>query len=368
MDINQLKVRSIEEEELPKVIAFLNESLRPGVSWSIEEEYPQVFDKKSCPYIRVIEKQGQIVSHAAWRPLIVKTKLGLFKVAVIGSVVTDSQHRKQGYSKQIIESVIHEAGLCGCEFAILWSDKVDFYNKFSFELVGSQVTAVIDQSIPHEKDASIRILKGNKVGAEAIHRLYQTHTVSSVRSLDEVQKFLNIPNSDIYTAWRDNQLLAYMVEGKGADFDSYIHEWAGDIASLTQLANHIHKEQGRAIHWMMPSHSKQLIQKLEEKGLYLHRGYLGMIRTLNVSSLFSKIVRYARGAMCYPDFELIERNDKYYLGFGEKLYEFHSLEEITKVIFGPNDPSDIRGIDQETGKKLDKILPIHMWVWGWDSI
>ncbi len=360
--------RSIEVGELPKVLDFLKESLRPNFTWSLDQEYPTAFTAGNLQNIRIIEDNDKILSHAVWKPLLVKSHLGLFKVAMIGSVVTESEYREKGLSSKILEDCIEQARASGCEFAILWSDKYDFYKKFGFTLAGTEVTALIDKKLTVEPQ-DLKIIEGNKVAPEAIQKLYQQHTVHSVRGIEEVRALLNIPNSRVYTAWDANQqLVAYAIEGKGADFDSYIHEWGGNLQPLFQLLNHIQEKQQRKIHWIIPGHSQNLIRKLEEQGVFAHKGFLGMIKILNPTTLFSKVLRYARGTKNSNDFQLLQMDNKYHIGFGEKLYEIKTEHDLTSLLLGPVLAEDIKGIDEETQKRLQEFLPLQMWVWGWDSI
>src|SRR5690606_28477401 len=115
--------RSILAEELPKVLDFLKQSLRPNFTWSLQQEYPTAFSSSNINNIRIITDEERILSHAVWRPLFVKSPIGLFKVAMIGSVVTDSNVRNQGLSSKILEDCLAQAKASGCEFAILWTDK-----------------------------------------------------------------------------------------------------------------------------------------------------------------------------------------------------------------------------------------------------
>ncbi|MCB0347703.1 MAG: GNAT family N-acetyltransferase, partial [Bdellovibrionales bacterium] len=180
---------------------------------------------------------------------------------------------------------------------------------------------------------------------------------------------LQIPNSRIYTAWDANQqLVAYAIEGKGADFDSYIHEWGGNLQPLFQLLNYIQEKQQRKIHWIIPGHSQNLVRKLEEQEIYTHQGFLGMIKILNPTTLFSKILRYVRGNKGITDFQLVQMGNTFQMGFGDKVYEIKSEHDLTSLLLGPVLAEDIKGIDEETQKKLQEFLPLQMWVWGWDSI
>jgi GNAT superfamily N-acetyltransferase len=360
--------RSIAVNELPKVLDFLKESLRPNFTWSLDQEYPTAFNSGNLQNIRIIADKDRILSHAVWRPLLVKSHIGLFKVAMIGSVVTETEHREKGLSSKILEDCLAQAKDNGCEFAILWTDKYDFYKKFGFTLAGTEITALIDKKLKVEP-STLKIIEGNKVAPEAILKLYQQHTVHSVRGVEEIRALLQIPNSRVYTAWDSNQqLVAYAIEGKGADFDSYIHEWGGNLQPLFQLLNYIQEKQSRKIHWIIPGHSQNLIRQLEEQGVYTHQGYLGMIKMLNPPTLFSKVLRYARGIKNCADLQMVQMPTHFQVGFGNKLYEISHEADVTNLLFGPIQPQDIKGIDTETQKRLQEFLPLQMWIWGWDSI
>ena len=75
------------ENELPGIVQFLDSHLRPKEDWSISSEYPIAFSSGNLGNIRIIRDDEKILSHALMRPLIIKSPVGLFKVAGIGSVV-----------------------------------------------------------------------------------------------------------------------------------------------------------------------------------------------------------------------------------------------------------------------------------------
>ena len=68
----------------------------------------------------------------------------------------------------------------------------------------------------------------NKISIEPLMKLFSTHSVHSHRTHDDLRSYLEIPNTNVYTAWdTSNRLVAYAVEGRGADLTNYIHEWGG---------------------------------------------------------------------------------------------------------------------------------------------
>ena len=360
--------RSPDNLEYPKVLSFLDENLRSDVKWSISDEYPTAINPKNQHNIRIITDEENVLSHAVWRPLLVQTKMGLYKVAMIGSVVTNETHRNQGLSRKIIEDCVTQAEAHGCDFAILWTDKYDFYRKLGFELAGTEYCGSVDRELQNAQEG-LRIVEGAQIAPEALLKVYQKHTVHSLRNLEEIRSYLQIPNSRIYTAWSANNTLeAYAVEGKGKDLDAHIHEWGGNVKAIFTLINHIRTKQNRNIQIMIPEHSSNLRTHLEEQGVPCHKGFLGMIKLLNHSTLFSKVLRHARAGLNHHDFHLHKNGDEFHFGVNGKNFTTDKEVDIAHLIFGPLKPSEIYGFDKATAQILDQIFPLPMWIWGWDSI
>lgn len=372
----QLTAVSPSERDWPEVIRFLDANLRPGQPWSIADEYPTSLAKSNRHNMRVIAEEGRILSHAVFRPMIIKTPIGVFKAAGIGSVVTAPNERGRGLSTTIIESCLEGAAGADCDFAILWTDLFDFYRRMDFELAGSEVSVLLSQKsflemalkTGTDPKAGFKFLDSNKIAPEAMLRIYQSHTVNSHRSQDDIRLGLSIPNSRIATAW-DNQgrMAAYAVIGKGADLDGYIHEWGGSVSALVGLFQHLLETEKRDLRLIAPAHSTALLAKLQEFGCQEHRGYLGMIRILKTDSLFSKIKRHAR-AIGISDLVLETDGTTFKFGFQNQIYKTDSKRDLVQLLFGPEKPSQLGKIDPATAKVLDRVLPIPLWVWGWDSV
>ena len=190
-----------------------------------------------------------------------------------------------------------------------------------------------------------------------------------MRTLEETRKYLQIPNTRIYTAWDINGALrAYAIEGKGADLNGYVHEWGGGVASLLALFAHIRKVQQRPITIIVPQHSQNLMRALKTQGMQVNEGYLGMIKLLNTNALFNKIKRFAR-SIGIDDFILELRPDgRFYIGCEEAVFTSESEHDVIKLLFGPSRPSELHHFDPRTIATLERVLPLQMWIWGWDSI
>ncbi len=343
-------------EELSNVVQFLNSQLRRESSWSIADEYPTTYSPENRENLRIIKSGNQVLSHAAIKTLIIKTPFGLFKVAAIGGVVTLESHRQQGLGRKILEDCVAIAKNQGHDFAILWTSLYDLYRKIGFELAGSEVSLVLDKKIPVSSPLNLKYLVGPNIAPEALERVYSKHTVTNIRRISDISKFLRIPNSKVYSAWsQDNQLVAYAVEGKGADLNGYIHEWGGGVNEIIHLLNFVLQDQKKHITVICPGHSQNLIRQIQPSAKVFHPGYLGMIKILNLKNLTEKVNRYAR-LIGHSRFNL------------EPFIDQCPEAQLVRVFFGPTDSQFLSKCDDKNREIINQILPIPMWVWGWDSV
>lgn len=358
--------RCPRETEYPQVLAFLNQELRPDRKWSLATEYPTALSLSNIHNIRIITEDQKVLSHAVLKPLILRSPLAVLKIGAIGSVVTDSNHRNQGLSKKILEECINESRRQECDIAMLWTNLYEFYQKMDFELAGTELSFVIEQDF-QAPQSNLKYLKTPQISAESILRLYAQHTVSSVRTTEDIRKFLQIPQTKAYSAWDSTgQLVAYAIEGKGADLTGYIHEWGGSVSNLLSLFSYIRKERGSPFTVITPEHSTHLNEKLKAvPGVVMSQGFLGMIKIIQADQLFQKIKRVAR-SLGIIDFVLERRDGEVFFGVNGDLLVISDEKDLVKILFGPE--TSIPHIKPETQKILSKFLPLPLWVWGWDSV
>lgn len=361
------ETRHPNRTELNGALEFFNRNLREGFDWNLEDEYPLALTEKNLNNFRIIKVGDEIVSGAVMKMHIVKCVMGLFKVSAIGSVVTSPKYRNQGFSQTVLNECIDASNRQVCDFAILWSDLYDFYRKVGFELAGTEVSMVINSEM-NEEDPDVRIMESNKISPEALLKIYNYHTTGTVRTVQDVKAYLNIPNSRVYTAWdKSNQLLAYAIEGKGADLSNYIHEWGGMVNHLTKLFSHIRKVKGQPITVIAPANAHNLIRTLKSYDVTTNYGYLGMIKILNHDNFFGKACRYARN-LGIDGFVLHKDKDAFLIGYKDKIYQTTEESEITRIIFGPRSETLVNKFDPETAKVIDQLFPVPFWFWGWDSV
>ncbi|MBY0553715.1 GNAT family N-acetyltransferase [bacterium] len=359
--------RSPESHEWTQVVDFLNANLRQNNSWTIASEYPTAFATNNIHNMSIITEDEKIISHAVLKTLIVKTPNAIFKVGAIGSVVTDPDHRQQGYSRKNIEKCMELAQKQECDLVILWTDQFDFYRKMGFELAGFEYSYVFDDASPI-KNKNLRFVTGNNVDPNALLKLYSQHTVHAVRGAEDFRQFLKIPNSNVYTAWdQNNQLLAYAVEGKGADLINYVHEWSGQVDALMDLFQYIRAQKNQVITVMCPAHSTNLRAQMEPVASVSHQGYLGMLKIINQESCLTKIKKAFR-AEGFEKIVLEKQGEQFVFGFGTDLYTLSKESDLIQLLFGPLNVNALDFVSTDAQQKLSNLLPMPLWVWGWDSI
>ncbi|PWU21335.1 MAG: GNAT family N-acetyltransferase, partial [Bdellovibrio sp.] len=266
-----------------------------------------------------------------------------------GSVVTEESHRGQGLSRQILQSCLEEATNQGCDIAVLWTQLHDFYRKMGFELAGFEESFVIDRPL-EVPPAPLEIKKGFQVAPEAILRLYQKHTVATHRTLEDFRSFLQIPQSQLYTAWSPaGSLEAFAVEGKGSDLTDYIHEWSGSIPALFALFNFILSEKKRSFVLIAPRHSVQLMKAFQHQGVFHHEGFLGMIKILKREQLIAKVDRACKAlGIPGPDVKTLTE------------------AALVRLFFGPWSETEPTLLSPQLMSL--NVLPLRFWLWGWDSV
>ncbi|MNL50759.1 hypothetical protein D3C87_1737980 [compost metagenome] len=66
---------------------------------------------------------------------------------------------------------------------------------------------------------------------------------------------------------------------------------------------------------------------------------------------------------------VLEKHPAHFVfGIGQELVTIEQETDLVKLLFGPIDYRALGLFKEETVIKLEKVLPLPLWVWGWDSI
>jgi hypothetical protein len=197
-------------------------------------------------------------------------------------------------------------------------------------------------------------------------KLYHQHSVNSFRTPEDIRLYLKIPQTKVYTAWdQKGALAAFAVEGKGADLQNFVHEWGGSVSSLMNLFGHMFRERRAPFAVMTPAASVNLISQLYQMLQNIHEGYLGMIKICREDLLFPKIQRAAY-ACGITSFRLEAKDGGYRMEIDGAEVFIANNRDLVRILFGP--PQEPSELPPALHKSSNRLLPLPLWVWGWDSI
>ena len=75
-----------------------------------------------------------------------------------------------------------------------------------------------------------------------------------------------------------------------------------------------------------------------------------MVKIVHIKNIFFKIHRYAR-SLGIENLVLQDADDGYYIGIGDTVFRTQSLPDLTKLIFGPIKPSQVKSISSGSSWK-----------------
>jgi GNAT superfamily N-acetyltransferase len=216
-----------------QALALMERVLREGAP--LAPEYPLCFGTAARGRVLATVEDGEVVSACA---LLVRDLLAAgtrVRCGMIGSVCTDPAHRGRGLASALLARAERELTQQGCALALLWADDRRFYESRGWRAVGAEVDFVL----PPAHEGRLPGARGIRAAAPddrgAIHRLYSTHRERVDRTPEETAALLAGPGIETLVLQRSRDVVAYSCRGRGADFRSTVHEWAGCDADVVAL-------------------------------------------------------------------------------------------------------------------------------------
>lgn len=348
------------------ILRFLNNELRPSATWSIEKEYPTILGIDNSPNMLTIQRNADIVAHAAYYPFQFDTPSIALRYAAIGSVVAAAAHRGQGHGRTIMQKTLNAVAKQNFDFSILWSDLDHFYAPWNFYPCGheSQLRVSRTSTGPAAHAHATRV--GNnghrKLSALAgdFLDLYNRQSCRVTRSLETMRAYLQIPNMRVAWRMRNQQLCAYAIEGKGDDLNGHIHEWQGshdDVnACITKLFELTPVDE---FILMAPDSSVFADKSLTTPGV------LGLIRIHDPVHLWQRLNGHTRFQL-----HCKEAHSFYITDPQQHMSQILDWQQTTLLFFGhPNQQEAIfTNPDMQQQFNTEVCTPYPFFIWGLDSV
>ncbi len=206
---------------------------RPGLI----EEFPLLVGPSNRHRCLVIREGPEIVAHAAWRPLILRSRAGSIPAAGIGLVTTRGDRRDRGLASLAVDACLREAETAGVWMAILFAPARSIYARLGFVPAGRErITRVHPRREVTPGRAPVR---GGPKDAYRLRPLLDRHPVGVERTAEEFESLLGVPDTTLHLLEEGDDPVAYCVAGRGRDLQGVIHEWAGDPEPVARLLNKV---------------------------------------------------------------------------------------------------------------------------------
>lgn len=213
-------------EELPPALHFFERWLRSGSSCRLDQEYPLAFRADQPNQIFVAREGDGIVAGLVTLIRNVEVKRKQFaRMAFVGSVVTDPNHRQKGYQRQLFHAIEEAAEEQGWDALVLWSNQLEFYEKLGFRLGGLQASWSTQLDVPILKNIPVSVQVGTSKDipfSSSFFEAFDRKIMRVQRTESEMRSLWQIPQMEIAATKN-----AYALLGKGEDFRGTCHEWAG---------------------------------------------------------------------------------------------------------------------------------------------
>jgi predicted N-acetyltransferase YhbS len=361
--------RALRPEEYDSALSLLNSVMRPNGPSDILKEYPMVLGRKNMQNMRVIVRDGEVISHAAIYFSILRSGNLSFKVGGISSVATHPARRRQGLGRKVMLDCIKVMEDESAHLSVLWTQRHEFYQQLGYESAGSshlfRLGATDLADVPH----TCGVIPYSRRYLPDIIKIHNRENLRTERTAKEYETYLGLPKTRTLLATRDGEVTAYAVMGKGEDLRSCIHDWGGNTQDLLCLVREfIVSTESKVIMVLAPGQPNEFMQLLRQANIPSTFEYLSMIRVIDVEGVSSLIGDYVsdqlgrRFSICRTDSGV-----KIAIGDEEALVE--PERNLVRVLFGPEAPSSLlSGLSQKNLSALDEALPIPLFVWGLDSV
>lgn len=300
--------RSARENQIRDVARFLDDQLRADQDFSVVSEFPSLFlDRPGGVSLSTSVQSTEtpatrkIVSHVGYLARQCISPHAAIKIGIIGSVVTHPDFRGRGYASELMQRAIDQLTNQGCALAILWSENDEFYEPMDFVRAGQELAFRLDITKSQLASTDMKVREAREADAPALLQLYLQHSMRLDRTIEELKLLLQIPKLRAFCGYRNSELVAYAVIGKGADFEATVHEWGGELEEVRKLILTIQKREfpDKALTVIAPN-SKENLDCFSPVAEARILGVLGNIRLLNPKALtecYSKFLKSQGNAL-----------------------------------------------------------------------
>jgi GNAT superfamily N-acetyltransferase len=361
--------RALRMEEHPAVMKFVDSIFRPDKPGAMEKGYPHVFDKDNIENIRVIAKDGEILSHVSIYLSTIRSRDLVFKMGGISAVGTHPDYRRRGLAGSVMRDCVDVMRERGCHLSFLWTDLHDFYREFGYEPAGSFYMFKPDVSIFSSASSDCDVVDYSLEKLPEIIEIHDRESLRTERTAKIYETYFSLARAKTLLALRNGKVSAYAVKGVGRDLMGFMHDWGGEPQDLLRLACELAAaSEADDFYILSPTCENDftsLLVDMEVPKAHMKLVMLNVIDVEGVSSIVSDHVSDRLGM----DFRVTQDAGGVKMMVGAEEAYIEPPRMLSNVLFGPEPSSTfLNGLSSDTLTALDQALPIPLFIWGLDWV
>ncbi len=302
-----------------KTLKLIEESFKYEKHFDFSVDFaPLVSDENSnhC-HIVFIQETQEVVAHIGFLRRDLLVQKSSFPVGLLGGICVSEKYQGHGLFKKLFSKILSFYQDSVSMF-MLWSDKVQLYEKHGFHLCIEQKELGKEENKPLEGFEKTKYYLLEIVEKVQVKKLYRDHILSQCSSFQRTEKdwraLENITSSDLYIKREEGRIVGYFFMNKGQDLQGIIHEIAIEDG---------HDEiTGHGTAWLSPAHK-------HNKDSQLH--YASLVKIANVEIFRKMIYDYSNEEVIINSIQ----NNEVSFYFKKQKYSF-PIDRFLTGIWGPN--------------------------------
>jgi predicted N-acetyltransferase YhbS len=275
-------VQQVDRRAMARWLGRLDAWLLPGSPWGVQHTWPQLYRSDGDGRSFVVADGDELRSHCAVRYATLHTTNGIERVALLGSVCTDPDHRGQGLASAVLAAALRaiDGDVRHC---LLWAEQPALYARLGFR-DGAPDGCVAIARRPHSPLDGVRA--ATVADHAALHALHAANPLRVDRSPHAMSRLLTTPGVATLVLERNGAIAAYACCGKGADLRDHWHELGGadaDVAVLLAAALHVTGQTQAAV--LVPPYRAGLVDRLGRAVVHAGTVRGPMVRTTGAAPL-----------------------------------------------------------------------------------
>lgn len=211
----------------PKTQSLIEKSFGYNDKNSFSIDFYPLFNKDNFKNCYVIEENGEVLAHIGFKV----RALGEFPIVMFGGIAVAEAARRKGLFKKLFTKVIENSP--NAALYLLWSDKLDLYNKFGFYPAGKLYEYPQTNS---QTEFEVEEISWDQFKYE--HLYSNDSELRLKRTTEDWIEVKKITSAKIFLIKDKSSVINYFIEGKGADLSGIIHEYGRiDAEQLNCMKN-----------------------------------------------------------------------------------------------------------------------------------